>query len=136
MADKWLICGSRLKGKETLKAYRELVFKILNETYWNKRMMMSRDEAENYKPEIIEGCCSRSADEFAEEWAKVNDYPLPHFPAVKGGYLKRNVTMINQNPSRVIAFWNGHSLGTAHTIALATLKGIPVKIIMIDKLSR
>jgi len=131
MIDKWVICGSRAKGKEKLEAYRKLVFKTLNEAYWNERAVMSKNEV--YQLDIIEGCCKDSADEFAEEWADANEHSLPHFPATKGGYLRRNLRMINQNPSQVIAFWNGFSLGTAHTIALATMKHIPVKIIMINK---
>ena len=32
---------------------------------------------------------------------------------------------------KVIAFWNGFSYGTAHTIATATAQGIPVEVVMI-----
>lgn len=46
----------------------------------------------------------------------------------KAGYL-RNVEMLNREPDRVIAFWDGKSKGTLHTITEARRRSIPVQII-------
>jgi hypothetical protein len=51
------------------------------------------------------------------------------FHATKGNYIKRNIEMINEKPDIVLAFWDGFSYGTAHTIAQAILNGISVTII-------
>jgi hypothetical protein len=113
---KILVCGTR--GKD----YREKVFKALDKEYaFNKRFIW------NGKPlslttEIIEGCCTNSADQYAEEWAIKNNVKLIHHPGTKGTYLKRNIEMANEC-DLLIAFWDGYSYGTAHTIATATKMG-------------
>ena len=69
-----------------------------------------------------------SADEWAEAYAEKNDIKVNHFPSNKGNYLRRNIEMVDI-ADEVIAFWDGYSYGTAHTIALAVKKGIPIRII-------
>ncbi len=121
--DKWLICGTRKKG------YKELVNQILDKRMWNQRGLFK-----DWKPSlIIEGCCPDSADVYAEAWAKKVVVEIKHFPSTSGNYLKRNVEMVDEldRNDLVIAFWNGFSYGTAHTIALATTKNIPVVVIKI-----
>jgi len=117
---KILICGTRSKMED----YKELVWKILNENIY-------------YEDIIIEGCCQNSADQYAEEWqggqkevkgCNVKCTKIKHFPATSGNYLKRNIEMIKE-ADKVFAFWDGFSYGTAHTIAHAVRKGIPVTII-------
>lgn len=76
---------------------------------------------------IIEGCCPDSPDIMAEDWAKRSGIPIYHFPSTAGNYLKRNIEMVNQADA-VLAFWDGFSYGTAHTIAQGVKKGIPVYI--------
>jgi hypothetical protein len=109
--EKWLICGTRKKD------YKEVVFEKLTRRYYDERAMKSKGS--NWKPVIIEGCCPDSADEYAEEWAKENGCEIMHHPSTSGNYLKRNVEMIGK-ADLVIAFWDGFSYGTAHTIAFAT----------------
>jgi hypothetical protein len=46
----------------------------------------------------------------------------------RAGYL-RNVEMLNREPDRVIAFWDGKSKGTQHTITEARRRQIPVEVI-------
>ena len=105
--NNWLICGTRKKG------YKELVFKELNKLKSNK------------PTSIIEGCCPDSADEYAENWAKENNINIQHHPSTLGNFLKRNIEMVNK-ADLVIAFWDGYSYGTAHTIAQAVMRKIPV----------
>lgn len=45
----------------------------------------------------------------------------------RAGFV-RNIEMLNQEPDLVIAFWNGTSKGTLHTIREAVKRGIRVEI--------
>ena len=82
--------------------------------------------------EIIEGCCPNSADVLAEEWAKQNSVPIKHFPATSNNYLKRNIEMVEE-ADEVLAFFDGWSYGTAHTIANAVMRHKPVRIVEVKK---
>jgi hypothetical protein len=44
----------------------------------------------------------------------------------------RNLEMLDQEPDLVIAFWDGKSRGTAHTIGEARRRGIPVEVVSAD----
>ena len=124
--ERWLICGSRNKN---YKDYKDLVFRELDEILQSYRNFHGMD----WKPEcIVEGCCPDSADIYAEDWAKKNNINIKRHPATNGGYLKRNIEMVKTNPSEVIAFWDGFSYGTAHTIAQAILNGLSVTVIGIN----
>lgn len=43
--------------------------------------------------------------------------------------IVRNLEMLDTGPALVIAFWDGESRGTAHTIREAQRRGIPVEVI-------
>ena len=47
----------------------------------------------------------------------------------KAAGLIRNIEMLDQKPDLVIAFWDGKSTGTAHTITNAEKRTIPVEVI-------
>jgi len=111
---KILICGTRKKG------YYDLVCTIMN----------TRGRIQDM--EIIEGCCPDSADAYVERWAGILGVKIHHFPSHEGNYLKRNIEMVKL-ADEVIAFWDGYSYGTAHTIAQAVKKGILVKVVEIPK---
>ena len=111
---KLLVCGTRREG------YREIVWEQLD-------ISLKHFGAEL---EIIEGCCPDSADDYAEDWAKVSKVKIRHFPSHSGNYLKRNIEMVNVCDG-VLAFWDGYSYGTCHTIAQAILNNKKVKIIRI-----
>lgn len=42
---------------------------------------------------------------------------------------RRNLLMLDQQPYLVIAFWNGQSTGTLHTISNARSRGLPLEVI-------
>ena len=42
--------------------------------------------------------------------------------------LERNLRMLDEQPDLVIAFWDGVSSGTAHTLANARQRSIPVEL--------
>jgi len=109
---KILICGTRKKG------YKDLVIRKLNL------------ELDSGDFEIVEGCCPDSADVYAEEWAKIFNIKVYHFPSTSGNYLRRNIEMVNL-ADEVIAFWDGFSYGTAHAIAQAILNKKKVEVIKI-----
>ena len=113
---KLLVCGTRKKSFDY-----NLVCYHLNKNY----------EQLIGNIEIIEGCCPKSADIIAEEWAKQNKIKVNHFPSTIGNYLKRNIEMVNL-ADEVLCFWDKFSYGTCHTIAHAVKKGIPIKIIEVN----
>ena len=76
---------------------------------------------------VIEGCCKGSADQVAEEVAVEKRLEIRHFPA-KGSPLDRNVSMVKEC-DEVLAFWDGRSYGTAHTIATAVLHDKKVTVV-------
>ena len=115
---KILICGTR--GKVN----RQQIYSVLNQLIETDN---TRAKVYDWSIEIIEGCCPNSADEVAEQWATENNIKVHHFPSTTGNYLKRNIEMV-QMAEMVIAFWDGWSYGTAHTIANGVMKGIPVKV--------
>ena len=118
MNNNWLVCGTRKKG------YKDLVFEELNKL---------RSKLKPVLPDsIIEGCCPDSADEYAEQWAKENNVKIQHHPSTSGNYLNRNIEMVNK-ANLLIAFWNNYSYGTAHTIANAVIRNIPIIIINLNK---
>lgn len=128
--EKWLICGTHFIMSDTvgLDNYRNKVLEFLNKALRDNRSIYGAD----WKPEcIIEGECPNSADVYSREWAEKNGIAVKPFPAENGGHLRRNIVMVNENPSDVFGFWNGYSYGTAFTIARAIAKGISVTIIKI-----
>ena len=123
----WLVCGSRIKNNTK---YRELVFKTLDE--YIDMFVPLQDEKGNYLIKIIQGECLDSADIYSKEWAIKNNIEYEGFPSKKGFYLTRNVEMVTVS-DEVIAFWNGYSYGTAHTIAQGILHKKEVTIIDLFK---
>ena len=122
MKVKWLVCGSRIINIK----YKDLVFKTLDE--YIESFVPLQDENGNYMVKIIQGECPNSADVYSKEWAESKNISVESFPGTKGNYLTRNVEMVNFS-DEIIAFWNGYSYGTAHTIAQGILQGKEVTII-------
>ena len=98
---KWFICGTRKKG------YAPLVREVLGHFVIDKH------------DTVIHGDCPDSADRYADEWAAEREYSIEKFPGTPGNYLKRNIEMA-EACDICIAFWDGFSYGTAHSIAWVT----------------
>jgi len=85
-----------------------------------------------YSPsEIISGG-AQGADTLAAEWAREHAIPVREFLPDYARYgraapLKRNVLIVD-NADLLIAFWDGSSRGTKHTIDRAQEKGVKVRI--------
>ena len=43
--------------------------------------------------------------------------------------IVRNLAMLDREPDLVVAFWDGTSKGTSHTVAEAGKRGIPVEVL-------
>lgn len=109
---KILICGTR--GCDLTDEHKKLIYDTL------------------YHNELVEGCCPDSPDVIAESIADKMDIFIHHFPSYSGNYIKRNIEMVAL-ADEILAFWDGISYGTAHTIASGIKKGIKVTIIEVKK---
>jgi predicted Rossmann fold nucleotide-binding protein DprA/Smf involved in DNA uptake len=82
---------------------------------------------------FVSGGATSGADALIELYASANDNNmLVHYPRYndhgKRAPLVRNKLIVD-SADVLIAFWDGVSTGTAHTIGLAKEKGIPVRIV-------
>ena len=90
---------------------------------------------ESYKAKIslIVSGAARGADSLGERWAIDNNIKTLIFPAdwethgKRAGFI-RNEDII-KNCDAVIAFWDGNSKGTSHSLSLANKYNKPTKII-------
>jgi hypothetical protein len=82
---------------------------------------------------VIHGA-ARGADTIAAESALRLGLHVHAFPAQwtefgKAAGAIRNSLMLDEKPDLVIAFWDGESRGTKHTIDEAERRGVPVEIV-------
>lgn len=73
-------------------------------------------------------------DTFAGWIANDLGFTVREFPADWERYGKRagivrNLAMLDESPDLVLAFWDGESSGTRHTVTEARKRGIPVEVI-------
>lgn len=77
---------------------------------------------------VVTGACPKGADRLAEEEARALGYEVERHPADwsrgKSGGFRRNEQMVRLGADVCLAFWDGQSRGTRHTIDLARSKGI------------
>jgi hypothetical protein len=76
---------------------------------------------------------ARGADQLAGTVAAKLGFEVEVYPADWSAYGKRagfirNMEMIDTQPDRVVAFWDGRSTGTKHTLDLARRAEIEVEI--------
>jgi|SRR5581483_8489949 len=76
---------------------------------------------------------AQGADQIAARIAESLDLEVEHCPADwkrhgrRAGII-RNLAMLDEKPDLVLAFWDGKSRGTKHTIREAKRRGIPVRV--------
>jgi len=84
---------------------------------------------------FVSGGCKTGADNLIERYCNDNNLPILIFYPDYYQYSKRAPLVRNQeivdNSDMLIAFWDGESRGTKHTIDLAEKKGIPSRIVKI-----
>lgn len=101
-----LVCGSR---------------KYTDKTYFTRIL---QEWVEKYPHITILTGMANGPDLWAHEFAKTHNLGIEEYPAQwdtegrRAGFL-RNERMIKTRPDWVIAFWDGVSRGTEHTINLA-----------------
>lgn len=85
---------------------------------------------------VISGA-AKGADSLGEKWANENNIETLIFPADWNTYGKRAGFIRNEdiikNCECVVAFWNGKSKGTAHSLSLCKKLNKPYKIIDINE---
>lgn len=87
-------------------------------------------------PDSIISGGARGADTYARIFAHEHNIPitelLPDYRIYgKGAPLIRDRAIVEQCDA-VLAFWNGHSRGTAYTIDYARRLNKPIKIVMVE----
>ena len=92
------------------------------------------NELDSIKPELIIHGGARGADSLAGLWAAYKGISerifLPDWELYgKSAGVRRNNQMLDTNPDLVLAFWDGESKGTAHTIKEAHKRGIQTKVV-------
>jgi hypothetical protein len=128
--EMWLVCGTRIRNNPK---YKQVVFGELDRLYNMHQELI--DNGLWQLQCIIQGECSDSADVYAKEWATSKGIKVESVPAKKGTYLTRNVEMVSflKDDDEIIAFWNGYSYGTAHTIAQGILHNKIVSVVDLFK---
>lgn len=119
---KVLACGSRMFALDG--GGRRIVRERLDEIY---------EDADSPDFHLVAGGAN-GPDEWAREWAVEAGVDHTVLYAQWEDYGKRagiirNIAMLNMNPDLVLAFWDGKSRGTQHTIDEARKRGIPVETI-------
>jgi hypothetical protein len=88
---------------------------------------------------ILHGCAA-GVDTIAGKCAELLGYTVEEYPPIvddptdENAWGKacqaRNIAMTEASPDLCIAFWNGRSHGTFHTMHNAVIRGIPVDVVM------
>lgn len=76
---------------------------------------------------------ARGADQLAGTVAAKLGFTVETYPADwdlhgRSAGAIRNIEMIETRPDKVVAFWDGRSIGTKHTLDLARKAEIPVEV--------
>ncbi len=104
---------------------------------WSQHVILKQRLAELPRgSSIIHG--RTRADMAAGVAARALGIPETPYPADWSGKGKaagiiRNRQMLDEKPDLVLAFWDGRSTGTKHTIDEAKRRGIPVEVILADR---
>jgi hypothetical protein len=112
-----LVCGSR-----TFDDY-PMVWQVLDGI---------RDSLDLEEEVAIVHGGARGPDQFAAAWGRSHGYRVEgYYPCWELGRdagFRRNEFMCELRPDLVLAFWDGISYGTAHTIRYARSIGVPTEV--------
>jgi YspA, cpYpsA-related SLOG family len=115
-----LVCGSR---SLTQMLHRQAVFAeldLLSITVKPKTLAVLHGGA-------------KGPDRFGQLWAVKNGFrehgERPDWDRGKIAGKVRNLTMLGRWPDLVLAFYDGQSSGTAHTVSVARMTGLEVRVV-------
>ena len=99
-----------------------MILAVVGSRTWSDRERVFAEIAKANPSEIVSGGAV-GPDSFAEEWARQNNIPVTVFKPDwdkhgKSAGFVRNKQIIDK-ADYVLAFWDGKSRGTAHSISLA-----------------
>lgn len=101
----------------------------------NYKLIIEILEPYKSKISLVVSGAAKGADSLGEKWAIENNIPTLIFPADWDKYGKRAGFIRNEdiikNCDGVIAFWDGESKGTAHSLSLAEKFKKPIKLVKI-----
>lgn len=101
--------------------------------YEHARRVLDKVTSKTAEPITVLSGAARGADRLGERWAAERGHKVDRYPAdwdrhgKRAGYL-RNKRMIDR-ATHVVAFWDGDSKGTYHSIDLAQQRGIPCRVV-------
>jgi hypothetical protein len=127
---KTVVIGSRKFGMcRKQSAQRSLLCDCCPEAAAEySRLCRALDDRE---PFIVVSGGASGADSLAALYAKERSYPItifrPDWARGRGAGFARNVAMVDDGDD-VVAFWDGNSRGTRHTINYARKQGKPVEV--------
>jgi len=91
------------------------------------------------KPDlVVHGDCKEGADAQADLIAKRLRIPVKAYPACweilgkKAGIMRNTEMLVMENPDVVLAFWDGKSRGTKHTIDMARELNLKVMVVRVN----
>ena len=106
---------------------------VIGSRTFDDQVLLNKELSEVFSDEdcLVSGG-AKGADKLAEDWCRERNFKCEIiYPDWKkhgrSAAFKRNHTIIEKADS-VVAFWDGKSKGTKHSIDLAREKGIDVKI--------
>lgn len=98
---------------------------------WTNAEQIKRILAEYPADSLLIHGAARGADSLAALAGKALGMTVVAYPADwskgRGAGFSRNIQMLDQQPDVVLAFWDGESKGTAHTITQAKRRSIPTR---------
>lgn len=101
---------------------------------WTDRDTIKRCLSRYHDATVVSGACPKGADRLAEDVARDLGHTVERHPADwsrhgRAAGFRRNEAMVRLGADVVLAFWDGESRGTYHTITTARAAGLPVQVI-------
>lgn len=102
---------------------------------WTSQAIMEREMAFIKRGDVVVSGNARGADRMAERVAENAGAIVERFPARwdlfgRSAGFRRNIEMLDSGVDMVLAFWDGVSRGTPHTMREAKARNLRVRVIV------
>jgi hypothetical protein len=126
--DSYLVvcCGSRLQVKGRAEFDESIL--LWDSIYTRLRRLPPQTEVIHGGAQGVDVLCGKAA---AVLGLAVTVYPADWETHGKRAGVLRNLQMLDQWPNLVLAWWDGKSKGTLHTITRAQMLKIPVEVTLL-----